>query len=111
MKEKHAAEAVAARIGAMILSIRKKVGEEGQLFGSVTASEIAELLAAHGVEIDRRKIVLTEPIKTTGTHTVPVKLHREVTAQATVAVVAEETAGEPKTEPAGEDKNEFEAEG
>ncbi len=73
----------------MSLSIPKKVGEEGHLYGSVTAQEISDLLAAHGIEIDRRRIVLTEPIRTMGTHTVPVRLHREVTAQVTLEVVAE----------------------
>ncbi|PYT08479.1 MAG: 50S ribosomal protein L9 [Acidobacteria bacterium] len=89
LREQHEAQAVAGRIAEMSLSIPKKVGEEGHLYGSVTAQEISDLLAAHGIEIDRRRIVLTEPIRTMGTHTVPVRLHREVTAQVTLEVVAE----------------------
>lgn len=89
MKEQREAEAVAVRITGLALSITKKVGEEGQLYGSVTAQEISELLAGHGIEVDRRRIVLDEPIRTVGSHIVPVRLHREVTAQANVEVVAE----------------------
>lgn len=90
LKERRDAEGVATRISALSLSVTKKVGEEGHLYGSVTAAEIAEMLAGHGIEIDKRRIVLTEPVRTIGTHTVPVKLHREVTAQLALEVVPEE---------------------
>src|SRR4029453_8285850 len=64
---------------AIQLEIKAKVGEEGRLFGSVTAAQVAELLAARGVEIDRRRIEL-EPIKAAGDHTANVRLHRDVVA-------------------------------
>ena len=64
------------------------MGEEGKLFGSVTAANIAALIAEQGFEIDRRKIELSEPIKTAGTHEVPIKLHREVIANVKVQVLA-----------------------
>jgi large subunit ribosomal protein L9 len=92
MQEKSEAETLAARITALHLSVTRKAGEEGHLFGSVTAADIAELLAAQGVEVDKRRVILTEPIRAVGTHTVPVRLHREVTAQATLEVAAEEAA-------------------
>jgi large subunit ribosomal protein L9 len=93
MKEHREAEAVGNRITALSLSVTKKVGEEGHLFGSVTAAEIAELLAAHGIAVDKRRIVLAEPIRTVGAHSVPVRLHRDVTAQVSVVVIAEEKEG------------------
>ena len=83
---KTAAEAVAARLNALELTIHKKTGENDQLYGSVTNADIAELLATKGFEIDRRKILLPDPIKTLGENTVPVKLHRDVTAQVKVTV-------------------------
>ncbi len=70
------------------LSTEAQVGEEGKLFGSVTAANIAQLIADQGFEIDRRKIELSEPIKTAGTHEVPIKLHREVIANVKVQVLA-----------------------
>src|SRR5215210_7165475 len=80
------AEGIAARLTALALTITRKVGENNQLYGSVTNGDIAELLAEKGFEIDRRKILLPDPIKTLGDNTVPVKLHRDVTAQLKVAV-------------------------
>jgi len=76
------------RIEQISLSVEAQVGEEGKLFGSVTAANIAELLAEKGVEIDRRKIDLSDPIKEAGEHKVPIRLHREVIAQITVKVTA-----------------------
>ncbi|HEU4431104.1 MAG TPA: 50S ribosomal protein L9 [Myxococcota bacterium] len=81
-------QAVKSRLEGLKLSVAAQVGEEGKLFGSVTAREIAELIAAQGVEIDRRTIQLVEPIKEAGTHTIAVRLHREVTAQVKVEVTA-----------------------
>lgn len=70
--------------------VKKKVGEQGKLFGSVTAQNIHDLLHENGVDIDRRKIQLAEPIKTLGDFKIPVKLHLEVTAEINLSVVAEE---------------------
>src|SRR5688500_3597214 len=89
-EDKSAAEAIATRLNALDLNIARKVGDNNQLYGSVTNVDIAELLAGKGFEIDRRKILLPDPIKTLGETTVPVKLHREVTAQIKVAVTKAE---------------------
>jgi len=97
LEEKTAAEAVASRISGIEVVISRKVGETEALYGSVTSSDIAESLAKKGFEIDRRKIGLREPIKKLGEQTVPVKLHREVTVQVPVKVVAE---GKPEVAPA-----------
>ena len=89
-EERSAAEAIAARLAALDLTIRRKTGENDQLYGSVTNADIAEAIAAKGFEIDRRKILLPDPIKSLGENTVPVKLHRDVTAQLRVTVAKEE---------------------
>jgi large subunit ribosomal protein L9 len=86
VEERGAAEAIAARLNALEVSITRKVGENDQLYGSVTNADIAALLADKGFEIDRRKILLPDPIKALGETIVPVKLHREVTAQLKVVV-------------------------
>ena len=70
--------------------IARRVGETETLYGSVTSADIADVLAAQGIEIDRRKIQLPEPIKQLGDFKVPIKLHRDVTAQVAVQVVKEE---------------------
>ena len=88
-EERGAAEAIATRLVALDLHVRRKVGENDQLYGSVTNADIAELLAEKGFEIDRRKILLPDPIRTLGEHHVPVKLHRDVTAQLKVTVAKE----------------------
>src|SRR5579863_49911 len=72
------------------VTISQKAGENDQLFGSVTSKDIAEALEKQGYTIERRKIVLEEPIKTLGEFKVPLRLHREVTAEVTVTVVKEE---------------------
>ena len=77
-------------LGAVAITISQKAGENDQLFGSVTSKDIAEALEKQGYTIERRKIVLDEPIKTLGEFKVPVRLHREVTAEVTVHVVKEE---------------------
>jgi large subunit ribosomal protein L9 len=89
-EEKTAAEAIAMRLSALEITVPRRTGENDQLYGSVTNADIAELLAARGFEIDRRKILLPDPIKQLGEVTVPVKLHREVVAQLRVVVVKEE---------------------
>jgi large subunit ribosomal protein L9 len=88
-KEAVVARDIAARLAAVEITITKKAGESETLYGSVTNAEIAELLAAKGFEIDRRKILLPEPIKTLGEHKVAVRIHRQVTAEIPVKVVAE----------------------
>lgn len=77
-------------LGAVTITIVQKAGENDQLFGSVTSKDISEALEKQGYTVERRKIVLEEPIKTLGEFKVPVKLHREVTAEITVNVVKEE---------------------
>jgi len=89
-KELKALFAEKDRIEQVKLVVEAQVGEEGKLFGSVTAVQIAELLAAKGIEVDRRKIDLPEPIKQAGDHQVPLRLHREVIAMLTVRVTAAE---------------------
>ena len=86
-EEKALAEALASRLETLDLSIARRVGEHEALYGSVTAADIAEALQGRDFTIDRRKIQVGEPIKTLGEHVIPVKLHREVTAQVKVKVV------------------------
>mgnify|MGYP003554475516 CR=1 FL=1 len=73
----------------LAMTFTRKAGEEGKLFGSITAQDIADGLAAQGLEIDRRRIELEHPIKTLGFHSVAVRLHPEVHAEVKVNVVAE----------------------
>jgi large subunit ribosomal protein L9 len=88
-KLKASAEAVAKRLAETPVVLRRKAGEQEKLFGSVTAIDIAEALAARGLQLDRRSIDLAEPIKTLGDFEVPVKLHHEVVGKARVKVEAE----------------------
>ena len=88
-EEKGQAEAIAARLGSVEVRIARRVGDTEQLYGSVTAADIADFLKAQGFEIDRRKLILPEPIKVLGEHQVPLKLHREVTVPLKVHVVRE----------------------
>ena len=81
------AQAMATTIENLEISIGRRVGENETLYGSVTTGDIADALAARSVTVDRRKIVLAEPLKALGDHSVPVKLHRDVTAQLKVKVV------------------------
>ncbi|MBK9372932.1 MAG: 50S ribosomal protein L9 [Holophagales bacterium] len=87
-KEKDQAATVAKAFEGLTVTVRKKAGEHDAIYGSVTASELAEALAAKGITVDRRRIDLEEPIKRLGTHTVHVRLHREVVATLNVEVVA-----------------------
>ena len=96
-KFKGAAQTVADQLAQLSLSVKKKVGDQGKLFGSVTSQEIADLVAANGVEIDRRKIQLSEPIKALGEFKVPIKLHPEITGEIKLTVTAEESAETPET--------------
>jgi large subunit ribosomal protein L9 len=83
------AEELAKLLGAATLTITRKAGENGQLFGSVTAGDIADALDAQKFNIDRRKIQLDEAIRALGEYKVPIRLQREVTAEVNVSVVAE----------------------
>ena len=88
-EEKGQAEGIASRLNAIDIVIARRVGDTDQLYGSVTSGDIADFLKAKGFEIDRRKLILPEPIKAIGEHTVPLKLHREVTVPLKVRVVKE----------------------
>jgi large subunit ribosomal protein L9 len=90
--EKGQAEAIAARLATVEIVIARRVGDTAQLYGSVTAADITEFLKEKGFDVDRRKLILPEPIKMIGEHHVPLKLHREVTVPLNVKVVKE---GEP----------------
>ena len=90
LKEREAAEKVAEGINGLVLTVRKRVDELGHLYGSVTATEVADGLEAKGIEIDRRRIDLEGGIKVLGDHPVRVELHSEVTAEFTLTVEAEE---------------------
>ncbi len=87
-KELKDLESVKVRLEAIALAIAAQVGEEGKLFGSVTSQHLADLLRQQGVEVDRRKIVLAEPIKTVGEHTITVRLRNDVVASIKVTVTA-----------------------
>jgi len=88
--ERGDAQKLADMLGSVSLSLTRKAGESDQLFGSVTSADISEALAAQGYTIDKRKITLENPIKLVGEYDVPVKLHREVTANVKLAVKKEE---------------------
>jgi len=88
-KDRSSAELQAAQLGKLTLKFERKVGEAGVLYGSVTSMDVAHELKEQGYEIDRRKIVLREPIKRFGTYTVPVRLHREVTVDLPISVLGE----------------------
>jgi len=89
LEEKKVADAVGERLATVEVEIARKVGETEALYGSVTTGDIAQALAAKGFDLDKRKLVLHEPIKKLGEFSVPVKLHREVTIHLKVRVVAE----------------------
>ena len=89
LEEKSAAEAVAQRLTQLEIEIARRVGENETLYGSVTSADIAHALAAKGFDIDKKKIQLADPLKALGESTVPVRIHREVTAQVKVKVVPE----------------------
>ena len=84
------AQDLAKLVNGVSITIAQKAGENDQLFGSVTAKDVADALAAQNFNIDKRKVQLDEPIKQLGEFKVPIRLHREVTAEVTVTVVKEE---------------------
>ena len=86
-EEKAVAQKSADAVKGMKVTIQKRVGDHGHLFGSVTANEIADALEAKGVQVEKRRIELDHPIKTLGSHDVEVRLHREVTVHIQVDVV------------------------
>jgi large subunit ribosomal protein L9 len=88
-EERQGAEAIATRLADAVISIARRVGETEALYGSVTSADIAEGLAAKGLEVERRKIQLAEPIKQLGEFQVPIRLHRDVTASVKVVVTKE----------------------
>ncbi len=88
-RDREGAEAVARTLVPEVIRIPAKAGSEGRLFGSVTSTDVAEAVASQtGVQLDRRKLRLDEPIKTLGAHEVPVKLHSDVEFRLNVEVVA-----------------------
>lgn len=88
-KERASAEAQSQQMGSLDLEFRRKAGEQGALYGSVTSMDIAEALRERGYEIDRHRIHLREPLKRLGEYKVPVRLHREVTIDLKVRVASE----------------------
>ena len=88
-QEKAGAEAIATRLATVDIAITRRVGDTEQLYGSVTAADIVEFLKSKGFDVDRRKLILPEPLKALGEFDVPLKLHREVTVPLKVKVVKE----------------------
>ena len=98
-KEKGDAEDLATLLQGVSVTLTRKSGEKGTLFGSVTAMDIAERLAAQGYNIDKRKIALDSPLKVLGEYDVPIKLHRDVTAFIKVRVEGDaETKAQPQAQ-------------
>ena len=97
-EERSQAEAIASRLAAVDITIARRVGETDQLYGSVTGGDIADYLKTKGFEIDKRKLILPEPIKSIGDHNVPLKLHREVTVPLVVHVVKEGSGSIPESQ-------------
>jgi len=100
--EKAEVEQLAEQLAGVTVSVARKAGETGTLFGSVTSLDVAEALESAGYHIDRRKIELDEPIKHLGEFQVPIRLHREVTASIPVHVVAEQESQEGSAATTGE---------
>ncbi|MBW1963014.1 MAG: 50S ribosomal protein L9 [Deltaproteobacteria bacterium] len=88
-KERKEAEEMAQRLEGVSCKIAAKVSEEGRLYGSVSARDIAEALEKQDIQINKRMILLKEPIKTTGTFNIPIRFYKEVEPEITVEVVAE----------------------
>ena len=88
-RDREGAEAVARKLVPLVIRIAAKAGREGRLFGSVTAADVAEAVTAQAnIDLDRRKLHIEEPIRTVGSHEVPVKLHADVEFRLNVEVVA-----------------------
>ena len=93
---RNAASSLADRIAGIPVTIAMRVGDNDKLYGSVTSTLIADALAAKGVDVDRRRILLDSPIRTLGEFTVRVRLHADVLAELTLSVVAEKAHHEEK---------------
>ena len=91
-KEKAQAEELSKQFDGLSVSFQRRSGENDQLFGSVTSGDIAEALEKKGFSLDRRKIQIHEPLKTVGEFTIPVKLHKDVTAHLKVVIEKEAVA-------------------
>jgi large subunit ribosomal protein L9 len=91
-KEKTQAEELAKQFEGVSISFQRRSGEHEQLFGSVTSGDVADALTKKGFNLDRRKIQLHEPLKTVGEFTIPVKLHKDVTAHLKVVIEKEAVA-------------------
>lgn len=89
LEERSQAQAYAERLAQLDIAIGRRVGENNVLYGSVTSGDVAQALQARGFEVDKRKITLVDPLKALGEYTVPVRVHRDVTADLKVRVVAE----------------------
>jgi len=89
-RDREGAEAVARKLVPLVIKIPARAGREGRLFGSVTAADVADAVTAQsGVELDRRRLHIDEPIKTLGSHEIPVKLHTDVEFRLNVEVVTD----------------------
>lgn len=88
-KIKSQVQDISEKISSMTIVIKAKVGEEGKLFGSVTSMDIAEQMKNEGIEVDKKKISLEEPIKRIGSYSVNIKMHPEITTQVNIQVVEE----------------------
>ena len=111
-REKTGAEELSTRLNEVVITFERKAGEHEQLFGSVTATDIAKQLEQQGYDIDRRKIHLDEPLKTVGEFHVPIRLHREVTAHVQVNIKSDKPEAPAAPEPvetATEETDEVEA--
>jgi len=90
-KQRQEAESLSKKIAGAVITIKHRVGEEDKLFGSVTAADISEKLAKMDIQIDKKNILLSEPLKTLGEFNVPVKVGYQMTSDITVQVAALET--------------------
>ena len=103
------AQEVADKISAATIQIKKKMGDGGKMFGAVTAQEISDLLKAKGIDIDRRKIQIQDPIKKAGEYSIPVKLHPEVVAEIKLTVEGEKVVEKAEVEGKAETEEKTEA--
>lgn len=88
--ERESAQKLAELLGGVMLEFSRRAGENDQLFGSVTSGDIADALVAKGYHVDKRKVVLTDPIKVVGEYEIPLKLHREISANVKAVIRKEE---------------------
>jgi large subunit ribosomal protein L9 len=81
------ADALKVRLESLVVEVRARAGEEGRLFGSVTAQDIAEAIAAKGIDVSKRQVELAEPIKATGFYKIPIRIHQRQTAMVEINVI------------------------